>query len=368
MNITASNSVVDNVWTYCYTAIAYCNNIISRIDDIDMDDTTRNQFKGETLFIRAYCYFYLVRLYGEVPVVDVAFRSPDEISSFDMTRQPVSNVYAMIEDDLENAATLLDDIELSKGRASSGAAKTLLGKVYLTEGEYSSATTVLKEVVNSGDYSLVDDYASLFNGDNEESEESIFEIEYLSGDVGEGNSFSSYFTPSLFNMAIFPNNMNGGGRLVPTQDMYEVYEEGDLRKEASVADSVLLTDGTYEHTLYGLKFVDFSTGTSGDGGINFTALRYADVLLMYAEALNENNQTSAALPYLNMVRERAGLNDLSGLSKDEFTLEMEKERRVEFLYEGQRWFDLIRTGRAKTVLNAYFANAGYSYTVEDYEY
>jgi hypothetical protein len=134
-----------------------------------------------------------------------------------------------------------------------------------------------------------------------------------------------------------------------------------------MVDSVKLTTGKYEHTLCGLKFVDFSTGTSGDGGINFTVLRYADVLLMYAEALNLNGQTTTALPYLNMIRTRAGLSSLAGLSKDEFTLAMEKERRVEFFGEGHRWFDLLRTGRAKTVLNAYFASAGTSYTIDDHE-
>jgi len=365
--VTSANGIINSIWTSCFTAIAYSNNIISRIDDIEMNETKRNQFEGEALFIRAYCYFYLVRLYGKVPIVEVAFRSPDEISAFDMTRQPISDVYSMIENDLTNAATLLNGTELSKGRASEGAAKTLLGKVYLTEGNYTSAATVLKEVIDMGTYSLVGDYGSMFDGTNEESDESIFEIEYLSGDLGEGNSFSSSYTPGLFNMAIFPNNMNGNGYMCPTQDLFDAYEDGDLRKAASVVDSVLLTDGTYEHTLCGLKFVDFSTGTSGDGGINYTALRYADVLLMYAEALNENNQTSAALPYINQVRERAGLNDLSGLSKDEFTLAMEKERRIEFFHEGHRWFDLLRTGRAQSVLNAYFASTGNSYTLETYE-
>ncbi len=366
MNITSSNGYVNSVWTCCFTAIAYSNNILARIDDIDMDETKRDQFEGEALFIRAYCYFYLVRLYGEVPIVDVAFRSPDEISSFDMTRQPASDVYAMIEDDLENAASLLKGTELSKGRASEGAAKTLLGKVYLTEGECSSAATVLKEVIDMKAYSLVDDYGSLFDGTNEKSGESIFEIEYLSGDIEEGNNFSYYFTPSLFNMAIFPDDMSGAGRITPTSDMLSAYEEGDLRKSVSVCDSCLMTDGTYEETIYGLKFVDFSN-TPTDGGINFTALRYADVLLMYAEALNENDQTTTALPYLNMVRERAGLVDLSGLSKDEFTLAMEKERRVEFLNEGHRWFDLLRTGRTQTVLNAYYSSLGYTFSVEDSE-
>jgi len=365
--VTSANSIINSIWTSCFTAIAYSNNILSRIDDIEMSDTKRNQFEGEALFIRAYCYFYLVRLYGEVPIVDVAFRSPDEISSFDMTRQPVSEIYTLIQDDLISAASLLNGIELSKGRASEGAAKTLLGKVYLTEEDYTSAASTLKEVIDMKSYSLVDDYGSMFDGSNEESDESIFEIEYLSGDLGEGNSFSSSYTPGLFNMAIFPNNMNGNGYMCPTQDLYDSFEEGDKRKTASVIDSVLLTDGTYEYTLCGLKFVDFTTGTSGDGGINYTALRYADVLLMYAEALNENNQTSEALSYLNEVRKRADLDDLTGLTKEEFALAMEKERRVEFFHEGHRWFDLLRTGRAKTVLNAYFESTGSSYSLEDSE-
>ncbi len=366
-DVTSSNAMVNNIWTYCYTAIAYCNNIISRLDDIEMDETTSNQFEGEVLFIRAFCYFNLVRIYGEIPIVDIAFRSPDEILDFDMSRQPVSDVYTMIEEELIDAANLLNGIEMSKGRASAGAAKTLLGKVYLTQADYTNAASILKEVIDSGEYSLIDDYASMFNGDNEGSDESIFEIEYLSGDLGEGNNFSSSYTPGLMSMAIFPNNMNGNGYMCPTQDLFDAYEDGDVRKTASVVDSVLMSDGTYEHTLCGLKFVDFSTGTSGDGGVNYIALRYADVLLMYAEALNEDNQATAALPYLNKVRERAGLAGLSGLSQDELTLALEQERRVEFLYEGHRWFDLLRTGRAQTVLNAYFESEGNSYSIEDYE-
>lgn len=365
--VTSANGTINSIWTSCFTAIAYANNILSRIDDIEMSESRKDQFEGEALFLRAFCYFYLVRLYGPVPIVNVAFRSPDEISSFDMSRRSVNEIYDSIKDDLINAATLLHGIELPKVRASEGAAKTLLGKVYLTLNEYESATGILKEVIDMKTYSLVDDYGSMFDGSNEESTESIFEIGYLSGDLGEGNSFSSSYTPGLFNMAIFPNNMNGNGYMCPTQDLFDSYEEGDERKSASVIDSVLLTDGTYEYTLCGLKFVDFSTGTSGDGGINYTALRYADVLLMYAEALNGDNQTSVALPYLNKVRDRAGLNDLTGLSKEQFALAMEKERRVEFFHEGHRWFDLIRTGRARTVLNAYFDKIGSSYILDEYE-
>ncbi len=365
--ITSSNVYINNLWTYCFTVIAYSNNILDRVDDIDMSGIKQDRFKGEALFLRAYCYFYLVRLYGDVPLVDVAFRSPNEIFTFDMTRKPVADVYALIESDLQNAATLLSGQTMPKGRASAGAAKALLGKVYLTEKKYADAATTLKGVIDLNTYSLVDDYGSLFDGSNERSGESIFEIEYLSGNLGEGNYFSTAFTPGLFGIAIFPNNMSGSGSMCPTRGLFNAYEEGDLRKATSMVDSVKLTNGTYQRTLCGLKFVDFSTGTSGDGGINFTSLRYADVLLMYAEALNETSQTTTAHNYLNMVRDRAGLDGLSGLSKADFALALERERRVEFCWEGQRWFDLVRTGRAKTVLNAYFTGTGSSYSIEDHE-
>jgi hypothetical protein len=168
-------------------------------------------------------------------------------------------------------------------------------------------------------------------------------------------------------MAIFPGNMQGSGRIVPTIEIGNAYETGDLRRPASIADSVKLINGTYAKNIYGLKFVDFTTGLTGDGGINFTSLRYADVLLMYAEALNETSKTSEALPFLNQVRNRAGLSSLSGLTKDALTETLEKERRVEFLCEGHRWFDLVRTGRAISVMNKYFQDKGLKFTVKETE-
>jgi hypothetical protein len=218
-----------------------------------------------------------------------------------------------------------------------------------------------------GTYSLENDYGTLFTNDNNELDESIWEIKYTSGNIGEGNRFSSEFTAALFNAALFPNDMQGNGNMVPTQSMFDAYEEGDLRKSVSVADTVPLLDGTVEYIMTGRKFVDYTVGIAGDGGINFTAIRYADVLLMYAEALNNSSKTTEALTYLNKVRNRAGLEDLSGLSSDEFDLALERERRVEFLYEGHRWFDLLRTGRTAAVLNEYFETAGLDYTFEDYK-
>lgn len=376
-NITTSNGFVNSVWTVCFAGVSRCNNILMRVDGADFDNKLKSQYKGEALFLRAYFYFYLVRLFGELPIITSAFRSPNEIASYDWTRKPVTEVYQFIVKDLKAADSLLTGVDnLGKARASSGAAKTVLGKVYLTTKEYTLANTVLNEVI--GDYSLVTDYGKMFTVNNDQLAESILEVNFLSGNVGEGNSYSTIFTPGIFSMDIFPGGMVGHGSIVPTKDVAGAYEQGDLRRPASIMDSIKLKDGTYQKELGGRKFVDFTTGISGDGGVNFTALRYADVLLMKAEALNEISFVAdgEAFDLLNQVRNRAGLPDktstnpvdsLKITNQAEFRLAMEKERRVEFLYEQQRWFDLIRTGRALTVINAYFDKYNLDLELEPYE-
>ncbi|TDB67430.1 RagB/SusD family nutrient uptake outer membrane protein [Arundinibacter roseus] len=368
VNPTPANGFLNTIWTSCFSTISRSNNILSRLDAISMTDAQKRQFRGEALFLRAYSYFYLVRIFGNVPIVEVAFRSPDEIMEFDMTRRPVTEVYSLIINDLNESASLLNGLSLpGKSHASVGAARSLLGKVYLTTKQFEPAQNVLKQVIDQNAYTLNPDYKRLFVNGNNELEESIFEIKYLSGNVGEGNSFSSIFTPARFDMAIFPGNMQGSGRVLPTRQMANAYEPGDRRRNASIGDSVRLVSGRFEQELHGLKFVDFTTGIVGDGGINFTALRYADVLLMYAEALNETGNTTQALPFINQVRERAGLAPLAGLSKAQLTLAIEQERKVEFFLEGHRWFDLLRTGRLQVVLNDYFRQNGLAFTVADHE-
>lgn len=356
VNLTSTNGFVNTIWGSCYKTIARSNNILSRIDDADFDESKKSQFKGESLFLRAYTYFYLVRLFGDVPIVKVAFRSPGEVADYDMGRKPVSEVYKLILDDLQESAGLLNaGTGLSKSRASLGAVKTLQGKVYLTQKEYALAATVLLEVQQMNLYTLSTDYGQLFSVGNDELPESIFEIKYLTGNVGEGNSLTT--------------NFSYGHTIVPTLDMIQAYDVDDLRKDASLADSLLAADGnyaTYEEK-YIRKFYDPTAELQFDGGINVLPLRYSDVLLMYAEALNETGKTTEAHDFLNMVRDRAGLGSLSGLSKPEFALALESERRVEFLAEGHRWFDLVRTGRAQEIINNYYISQGLSFRVEDYE-
>jgi tetratricopeptide (TPR) repeat protein len=368
VSITPTNDFVGALWSTCFTTISRANAILENIDNASISDDLKSQYKGEALFLRAYCYFHLVRFFGDLPIVKQTFKSPSEVAAFDMTRKPVADVYAMIIDDLNNAATLLANVTgLGKERASTGAAKTLLGKVYLTQKNYPLAISTLKEVIDMQKYSLATNYGSLFTNGNHNAAETIFEISYLSGNVGEGNDFSSFLTPALFNMALFPGNMNGSGEMNPTKDAYDSYEPGDARRDATMGYPTPALGGGTEPFTYGKKFVDFTVGVSGDGGVNFTALRYADVLLMYAEALNENNQTSEALTYLNLVRARAKLDPLSGLSKADFELAMERERRFEFMFEGQRWLDLVRTGRAIPVLNAYFTKLGLAFRVDEHK-
>lgn len=363
MNLTSTNVFVNTVWNSSFKTISRSNSVLEKIEKTNISIASKIRYKGEAHFLRALCYFNMVRLFGNLPLVTESFNSPTDINAFDMSRKPVEEIYKLIISDLQLAITELEGVKVIKSRASIGAANTLLAKVFLTRKEYDKAATILKNVVDSKIYDLQSDYKSLFSTGNESLKESIFEIEYLSGNIGEGNFYSSLFTPPSFNMAIFPGNAAGSGRIVPTKDARNAYEINDIRRPASIMDSLKLQSGSFERTQYGLKFVDFTTGLSGDGGVNFTVLRYADVLLMNAEVLNETGKSFEALNFLNLVRSRAKLRTIANLSQSEMRLALEDERRFEFLSEGHRWFDLVRTGRSIVVMNDYFTKSKLKFTV-----
>ena len=366
--VNSTNAYVSAAWNNCLVTISRCNTILGRIDNVNFDQTQKNRIKGETLFIRSFAYFYMVRIFGNVPINDDEFSSPEDIMAADLTLKPKEEVYIKIVADLKTAEGFLPAaVNTDKSRASRGSVKTLLGKVYLTQLDYTNAAAKLKEVIDGTQYApLALSYSTLFSQGNLNQRESIFEIQFVAG-RSMGNNFSYLFTPAITSMAIFLNNQQGAGRIVPTLNMINSYEANDIRKTASVNDSVLLINGTKTYNRYGLKFVDLKATDVTDGSVNFFVLRYADVLLMYAEALNELNQTTNAFQYINIVRTRAGLPGLAGLSKDDLRLALERERRVEFLHEGHRWFDLARTGRLKTVMNAYYTALGQTFRIEDYE-
>ncbi|QCR24846.1 RagB/SusD family nutrient uptake outer membrane protein [Pontibacter sp. SGAir0037] len=366
LNITSSNTIVQSVWDRALYTVARCNVIINRLEGVAISDDAKNRLMGEAKFMRAYAYFILVQTFGSAPITNVEFRSPDQIMATDLTLKPKDEVYNVILEDLTSAEALLPaDLNPNKGRISRGTVKTLLGKVYLTQKQYNLAASQLKEVIDSRQYSLVNNYSSLFVKGNENLAESIYELKFISG-ANLGNSYSVQFTPA--STGLLANRQQGSGRITPTLSLMEAYEEGDSRRDASVGDSITsdLT-GEKAYSRHGLKFVDLTAVNPRDGAVNFLVLRYADVLLMYAEALNEQGSTASAEEYVNMLRDRADVEGVAGLSQEEMREAIAHERRVELAYEAHRWFDLIRTGRAKEVIDAYYAGKGLNFTLAPHE-
>ena len=369
ISFTAENGVISGYWSNLYTLSARANTVLNRVEGINFDETAKNSVRGQAYFLRALAYFYLVRLFGDVSLIDVEFTSPNQIASFDMSRRPVEDIYAFIINDLNEAAGLLvTTVPDDRGKISLGAVQTLLAKVYLTRKDYARAATELEKVMalkksdGTAAYALHPDYGALFSRGNDDLIESILEVDFATGNIGLGSSYAYQFYPLLNNMTVFPGNLSMGGRCVPTQSLMEAYEADDNRKDGSVGDQVPTTTEIITST-YCRKFVDYTMTTNNDGGVNFTLLRYADVLLMYAEVLNELDR-SGAETYLNMVRNRAGLDSKTGLNKAVFRLAIEQERRVEFAFEQQRWFDLVRTDRLKEVMDAHFISKGQPFRVD----
>lgn len=367
-NVTPSNGIIGGAWSTCMFTISRCNTILNKIDGVAFDETVKNRIKGETLFLRSFAYFYMAQLFGNLPITDLDFTSPAQVAASDLTLKPASEAYTKIIADLTTAETLMPNtLNADKTKASRGTVKALLGKVYLTLKDYNNAIVKLKDVLDANQYSLVTNYQSLITEGNNNRAESLLEIQFVSG-RSIGNNYSALFTPAITSMAIFPGNLQGSGRILPTVNLMNAYEAGDLRKNVSVKDGIPLINGTTAPGRYAVKFVDFTITATGDGNVTLPILRYADVLLMYAEALNEDAQTTLAHDYINLVRTRAGLVNLSGLTQSDLRLAIERERRVELAYEGHRWFDLKRTDRLKVVLDAYYASKGLNFTVQEHEW
>lgn len=355
-----TNSILDLTWAGCYEGIQRCNLVLANIDNITMSEDLKKQYKGEMLFIRALTYFNLVRIWGDVPLVIQEVKDP--FDAFEFARTPASEVYKQIVTDLSDASALLSEkVAASKtGSVTSGAANALLGKVYLTLKDYSKAELALKKVIDSKVYKLLDTYAAVFDVTNKNSAESIFEIQYNKDVTDQGSRFANIFAPKG------STEVTGGvgtslGDNTPTEDLYGKYEEGDLRRDISIGH---ISDGR----MYCKKFV-VAPVLPNQSDANFIVLRYADVLLMYAEALNENGYKAEgdALNYLNDIHRRAGLqaytaNELS--NQELFREAIWKERRFELAFENHRWFDLLRTGKAMEIMNA---SANGEFTVEAYQ-
>lgn len=358
-NISAFTDASNNTYTKskyvnCYSGIAKTNAVLDRIDGAAINDEVKKNLKGQAEFLRAFYYFELVQYYGDVPL---HLTEVNEASGTKLPRSPKADVYNQIIADATDAAALLPAVQNPKGQATKGAAKTLLGYVYMTLKRYPEAEAALKEVTTLG-YSLLTDYAAIYTTNNKNNAESIFEVQYLEGNFGLASNFAYQFAPAVADTkpitGISGNNQNFGGWNIPSNDLIASYEAGDKRKAASIADGYTDASGTFIAQPFVKKYLH-THAVFNNTNDNWPVYRYADVLLLLAESLNEQNKTGEALPYINLVRQRAGLAD--GLAVDQPTLRsiIAHERRIELAFENHRWLDLVRTGKAIDVLTAYGA-------------
>ncbi len=346
----AGNDLVGDIWRESFEGIQRVNIVLNRIDDITFEDSNLKNIRiGEMKFLRGLLYFNLVRLYGDVPLVVEETTNPSDF--FGQVRTPASEVYMQIISDLNGAIQNLPTTK-SSGRPAKGAAQALLADVQMNMGNYSDAVTNLAAVVNSNIYSLMPSTSQIFGIANEGNSETLFEVQYASGVDGnnEGESAASQFRPS-------GTTANAKGHNLPSAEFVALYESGDTRKDDYVG-----LDAAANPFYFSLKYEVSATGAN-DGGSDHIVIRYADVLLKYAEALNESGGANAA-QYLNMVRNRAGLANTTATSQGELRDAIEMERRLEFIGEGHRWFDLKRTGKAIQTMNAWFTANSINVTID----
>ena len=338
---SASNTFIESAWKGTYIGISRCNTVISRIEGVEMDATLKNKLKAEAQFIRALIYFNAVRIWGDVPLIieeQSVAETNQQIQDKTLIRNSVADVYDTIISDLTFAEA---NLPASNGvRATSGAAKALLGKVYLTKGDFPSAATKLNEVI--GDYELLPNFADVFDVDNKNNNEIIFAVSYNKTIPNEGHS--AWFSNANF--------------VIVPQTLLDSYDATDTRLPL-IQTSPGLTG------LIPGKFFDLEE--NNQVGSDFPVLRYSDVLLMRAEALNEAAYVAdgEAFNLLNQIRSRAGVASYTSVeltTQQEFREAIWKERKLELALEFDRWFDLVRTGTAISEM----AKVGLTITANDF--
>jgi hypothetical protein len=373
-NVDATNGIVSNYWSFAYEAIARANNVIANVPSVPMDEVLKNRIVGEAQFIRAYTYFNLVNVFGKVPLKILPQLSQQTIH---VPLSEIPEVYLQIEKDLTDAAAVLPSSYASSdvGRATLGAALALSGKVNLYQEKWPEAIGYFEQLDALGKYRLLPDYADNFKLANENSTESIFEVQQLTDqNPFMGNAMNQWFAPA----------QEGGYYFnAPTQSLVDAFEktaanEYDPRLDASIGrDGRLWLNGeifsaSWSPTGFLTKkhqqpLSEVSSTFKGDGNLNYIYLRYADVMLMKAEAYNELNNSDSAKANLNRVRQRARasfsggapadlLSDITTSDHDQLKIAIQKERRVEFAQEFHRYFDLMRWGKtyAETALGTDF--------------
>lgn len=350
LSFNASTGTFNDNFNAYYAGINRCNQALNIIPKLDKADASlRTRLLGEAKFMRAFMYFTLVKFYGGVPIIDhLPVPASDADKIMQLTRKPASEVYAFIENDLKEAIQALPLKSAyapdEKARVSKGSAYALLAKVNLYQKNW-------QKVIDNCDlvtgYTLVTDYSSMFKLEGENGPESIFEINGVGATPAKGIQQYSQVQGAR------GTGGWGWGFNTPSQSLVNAYEPGDLRKAATIMfRGQTLYDGkilptTVENERYNYKAYSSNYTGADDSDANVIFLRYGEVVLMKAEALNELGQTNEAIPLLNQIRNRAGLANTTFTSQADIRTAIWKERRVELAMEFDRYFDLVRTGQAK---------------------
>lgn len=362
LTYNSSSGSIEEVFTANYQGVNRCNEALSFLPQLDKADANlRTRLMGEAKFLRAFMYFTLVKTYGGVPIVDhLPNPSSEEDRVMQLTRKSATEVYAFIVSDLTDAIAVLPAkgtyAASEKGRASKGAAYALLSKVYLYQKEWQKALDNANLVTG---YSLATDYASQYKITGENDSESIFEIQ------GTGSTPAKGIQGYSATQGARGAGGWGWGFNTPSMSLVNAYETGDVRKNATIIFAgTTLYDGrvvplTVENPRYNYKAYSSAYTDGWETDVNIKYLRYAEVLLIKAEAMNELGQTATAIPILNQIRNRAGLANTTAVSQADLRTAIWKERRVELAFEHDRFYDLVRTGQAP----AAFAIDGKTFTV-----
>ena len=363
----ASNALLMDIYSRLYEGVFRSNKVLQQVPQIEMDEALKNRMLGEARFLRALYYWHLTTLWGEVPLFTEPFEVPDDAL---VAKSSIDDIYTVMIQDLTEAAVVLpvayDGTDV--GRATQGAAQALLGKVYLYDEDYENAEEWLGEVINSETYALVDDFGNIIHLDNENNQESIFEVQFKQVGADDVQNVKDGYN--------LPQGKGGFGNLLPVQRIvnefedyagptaihgkdprlfYSIFQDGDPFAPNLGDPALEIYNKGWSATEYNLRKGLVPVKLVNNGGTNFPLIRYADVLLMYAEAVNALGLLDEARDAVNEVRQRSGVNMPLLIVEETNTKEkmfeaIVHERRVELAFEYHRFNDLRRWGLAEEVL------------------
>ncbi len=360
-----TTSSIAGMWQYLYQLVDRSNAILDKIDAATFtNEDYRKYYKGEAYFMRGYAYFQLGFMFGGVPLID-SQKSADEIKL--IARSTQDETFTFAANDFTQAITLLPAVwpapATELGKATKYTAEGILARMDLFQKKYSTAKPLLADIISSGKYAMATNYGDCFIDKFDNSPEQVFQVQYKSGNVGEGNALPVVMVPEIIVSPLFPQ---GGSSqfLRVSSDLYDSYTATDIRRDFNIQKGYTNKSGVVDKvTKFYIKYAHGTIpATKDDYEVNLPILRYTDVKMMYAEVLNEEAYSTSgdAISILNAVRSRAGLPALTSTdvpNQAAFRTAIFNERRWEFAGEFLRWFDVVRSGNASSIMNTFLQRA-----------